>query len=196
MQSGWEMARLLASSRGSSLNLNSGRANATSFQSTDPISRMRDLDRVWHNPNTDQLAETLKVVIMTHGCCEPVPVHYNSCILHVLEAYHDMRLELGSKTRELEDARGEIELATSELKEKNLLWEQKEIDYKAEIKKLEVILAGGQRGLELVTLARSNSALHREKRAAEAKAGYNDQIHHEDDVDATTVAGLGKGRHA
>lgn len=155
---------------------------------------MKDLDRVWHNPNTDQLAETLKVVMMTQGCCEPVPIEYNACILHVLEAYHDIALELYSKTRQLEDARKESAFAARQFEEKTMGWEMKEVDYKMEVKKLEVILAGGQRGLELVTLARSSSALRREKKAAEAKAGGNGQIN--DDVNVTITAGQRKGEQA
>jgi hypothetical protein len=179
-----EMARLRPGTRGSSFNL-----NASSFQ--DPISHARDLDSVWHNPNPDQLAETLKVVMMTQGCCQPVPVHYNACILHVLEAYHDKRLELASKTRQLEDAQTRVASVTKELQEKTIEWEKKEDNYKTELKNLEIMLAAGERGLELVTLARSKSALRHGRRASQADYQGNGQI--DNTADSSVASGQIKG---
>lgn len=51
------------------------------------------------------MAETLKVVMMTRNLMEPVPVEYNTCILHVLEAYHDLQEQLEAKDREIEELR-------------------------------------------------------------------------------------------
>ncbi|OBT62663.1 hypothetical protein VE03_07485 [Pseudogymnoascus sp. 23342-1-I1] len=130
---------------------------------------MRDLDRAVYNPTADQLAETLKVIMMTNGSCDPVPVEYNSCILQVLEGYHTIRHELKMKTRELEEAKKEKEEMANELWQKMLEWKDEESRYKTEIKKLEVILAKTPRGMELVTLARSQSVLRRNKKRAEVK---------------------------
>ena len=162
--------------RGSSFNLNMGRANTPSLQATSPVCVVRDLDRVIHNPTNEQLAEMLKVVMMTQGCFEPVPVQYNSAILNLLEGYHKSRLELAMKTQELEEAKKEAAALAKELKEKSLVWEEEQTNYNTELKKMEVMLSGGQRGLELVSVARSNSLLRRGKKSAELKLGDNDQV--------------------
>ena len=130
---------------------------------------MRELDRTVHNPTADQLAETLKVIIMTNGSCEPVPAEYNSCILQVLEGYNINRLELKTKTRELEEAKKEKEETATELWQKTLEWKEEESRYKTELKKLEVILAKTPRGMELVSMARSQSVLRKNKKRAEVK---------------------------
>lgn len=130
---------------------------------------MKDLDRAVYNPTADQLAETLKVIMMTNGSCDPVPVEYNSCILQVLEGYNTHRSELKTKIKELEEAKKEKEETAMELWQKTLEWKEEESRYKTEIKKLEVILAKTPRGMELVSLARSQSVLRRNKKRAEVK---------------------------
>jgi hypothetical protein len=49
------------------------------------------------------MAESLKVVMMTRNLMNPVPVEYNTCILHVLEAYHDLQEQLDARDREIEE---------------------------------------------------------------------------------------------
>jgi hypothetical protein len=51
------------------------------------------------------MAETLKVVMMTRNLMDPVPVEYNTCILHVLEAYHDLQEQLDARDKEIEELR-------------------------------------------------------------------------------------------
>lgn len=183
-----EMGRRRPSSRAASFNLSCGKANGSSFQ--DPICHARDLDRVWHNPNADQLAESLKVVMMRQGCFEPVPAHYNACILHVLEAYHDTSVELRLKTRQLEDAEAKAARTEKDLQERALQWKKKEDNYKMKLKNMEIMLAGGERGLELVTLARPDTALHQGKRPV--PADYEGNGHIDDNADSCVVPGQKK----
>ncbi|KFZ11330.1 hypothetical protein V502_07609 [Pseudogymnoascus sp. VKM F-4520 (FW-2644)] len=153
--------------------LDAGHTNtpSSSWHSTEGglSSHMRELDRTMHNPTADQLAETLKVIMMTNGSCEPVPAEYNSCILQVLEGYNINRLELKTKTRELEEAKKEKEETAMELWQKTLEWKEEESRYKTELKKLEMILAKTPRGMELVSMARSQSVLRKNKKRAEVK---------------------------
>jgi hypothetical protein len=76
-------------------------------------------------------------------------VEYNACILHVLEAYQDLREQLNSQQDVIEELkRGH----TKDIKEFEALanrWEIKERDYKAELKKLEVLLAKTDGGMEV-----------------------------------------------
>ncbi|OBU01247.1 hypothetical protein VE01_00948 [Pseudogymnoascus verrucosus] len=130
---------------------------------------MRELDHTVHNPTADQLAETLKVIMMTNGAREPLPAEYNSCIMQVLEGYSTHRLELQTKIKELEEAKKEKEETATELWQKTLEWKEEESRYKTELKKLEVILAKTPRGMELVAMARSQSVVRRNKKKAEVK---------------------------
>jgi hypothetical protein len=113
------------------------------------------------------MAETLKVVMMNQSSVDPVPIIYNSCILHVLEAYHDLRVELTKKEVFIED----LKLChAKDIKDFEALasqWEVKEKDYKTELKNLEVLLSRTEGGMEKVTLARSSSAVHGSGTAAE-----------------------------
>ncbi len=121
---------------------------------------LNQVERIWHNPDPDQMAETLKVAMMTQNSFDPLHVPYNSCILHVLEAYHHMRKELIEKDREIRDQEQRHENDIKDFRQQQVRWKVKEDGYKSELKKLEVILATKARGLELVTLTRSRSALN------------------------------------
>jgi hypothetical protein len=134
-----------------------------SFASTNSNIQVKDPGQTWHNPNPYQVAENLKVVMMTQSSFDPVPVKHNTSILQVLEAYQDMCEELKSKDKKIERLKSDHSLEISALKSKILEWEQRERDYKTEMKKLEVMLATGERGLELVTMARTSSVLNRRK---------------------------------
>lgn len=52
------------------------------------------------------MAETLKVIMMTRNSMDPVPVEYNTCILHVLESYNDLQEMLAVKEGEIEEIKG------------------------------------------------------------------------------------------
>ncbi|KFX87256.1 hypothetical protein V490_08401 [Pseudogymnoascus sp. VKM F-3557] len=148
--------------------------------------QLRGLANSIHNPTADQLAETLKVVLMTNGSHEPVPAEYTSCVLEVLEGYNKTRLELAKKKQELEEAKKEKEETESELWQKTLEWKEEESRYKTEIKKLEVILAKTPGGMELVSVARAQSVLRRDKKKAEAEQKAKDK-EQEDNPDAEYV---------
>lgn len=128
---------------------------------------------------------------MRQGCCEPVPVHYNACILNVLEAYHDTSVELRLKTRQLEDAEAKAARTAKDLQDRTLQWKIKEDNYKMELKNMEIMLAGGERRLEPMTLARSDSAIHRGKRPVPADYERNGQI--DDNADSGVVSEQKKG---
>lgn len=41
--------------------------------------------------------------MVNHSLMEPIPIEYNTCILHVLEAYHDIRQQLNMKQDTIEE---------------------------------------------------------------------------------------------
>jgi len=92
--------------------------------------------------------------------------------LHVLEAYQDLRQQLNQKEETVEELKEELKQShTRDIKEfENLAtqWEEKEKDYKSEIKRLEVLLSKTKDGMEKVSLARSKSRVHGSRGAAES----------------------------
>jgi hypothetical protein len=100
------------------------------------------------------MAETLKVVMMNQSSVDPVPIAYNSCILHVLEAYQNLRMDLSKREDYIEDLKLSHAKDIKDFEALATQWEMKERDYKTELKKLEVLLSRTEGGLEKVTLAR------------------------------------------
>jgi hypothetical protein len=128
---------------------------------------LRNPDNVYHKPSGDQLAEMLKVVMMNQSTMDPVPVQYNSTILHVLEAYQDLRMQLIAKEEEIEVLKRSHTKDIKDFEELAAAWHQKEIDYKVEVKKLEVLLSKTEGGMESVAMARSRSVIHGVEKASD-----------------------------
>jgi len=137
------------------------------------------------------MVEMLKVVMMNQSSMEPVPIQYNSCILHVLEGYYDLRIQLqyvhsiflwprrswhlryAQLIRILRSKDEAIELLKQthtrnihDFEELASAWHLKEKDYQVEVKRLEVLLSKTG-GLESVSMARSDSVIHGSKKASE-----------------------------
>lgn len=129
--------------------------------------RLRNPDNVYYRPDCNRMAETLKVIMMTQDSLDPVPVIYNSHILHLLESFQDGQEQLARKQHIIEEVK---EAHVRDLQEFGSLadvWEAKEKDYKAEIKRLELMLSKTEGGMETVVLARSKSKIHGSKRFSE-----------------------------
>lgn len=100
---------------------------------------------------------------MNQSTMSQVPVQYNSTILHVLEAYQELRMDLRRKEETIEELK---QTHTNDIKDFEMLatkWELKEQDYKGEMKKLEILLSRTAGGLEQVSLARTKSRVHGSK---------------------------------
>lgn len=106
--------------------------------------------------------------MMSQSSFAPLPIEYNSCILHVLEAYQAMRVELGKKEEEVEMMKHRHTEAIQDFEDMATKWEAKEKDYQVELKKLEVLLSQTEGGMEKVTLARSKSTVHGSRKIKEA----------------------------
>jgi hypothetical protein len=125
-------------------------------------------ESLYHKPSPDQMVETLKVVMMNQSSLDPVPVQYNSCILHALEAYHDLQLQLWQKDEEVELLKKSHARDIDDFDEMAKRWSTKESDYQKEVKRLEVLLANTEGGMEAVAIARSHSLVHGSKRASDS----------------------------
>ncbi|CZR54270.1 uncharacterized protein PAC_04153 [Phialocephala subalpina] len=144
------------------------RPNTSPVYDTDTFPNFRKPDNVYYRPSGDQMAEMLKVAVMSKGTFDPLPKEYNSCILHVLEAYQGMRDEIAKKDEEIEAMKQRHTMATKDFENMATKWEAREKDYQAELKKLEVILSKTEGGMEKIMLARTKSRVHGSKKIKEA----------------------------
>ena len=118
-------------------------------------SLVREKDKVRYNPNTEQMVEALHVGFITRGTLEFIPIEDNATVLALIESYaHDQK-----KIKTLEAERAE---ESKRHRRSAVEWLNREAQYKAEIKRLEVLLSRASvQGLEAVTLARTNSVVNR-----------------------------------
>ena len=105
--------------------------------------------------------------MMNQSSLEPVPIQYNSCILHALEAYYDLQVQLQRKTEELESLKERHERDIDDFDEMTKGWSKRENDYQQDVKRLEVLLANTKGGMEAVSIARSHSLVHGSRRVSD-----------------------------
>ncbi|CAJ2507988.1 Uu.00g091740.m01.CDS01 [Anthostomella pinea] len=123
---------------------------------------VRDQDKIWYNPSLDQMVEVLQVNIMTQGILEPIPVQYNTYVLHLIEGFADSQDKIRTADAACAEAKQSLEQILEQCRLVADDWMEREKQYKAEIKRLEVLLSRtSQDGLEAVTLARTNSVVDR-----------------------------------
>ncbi|KAK3947979.1 hypothetical protein QBC32DRAFT_223021 [Pseudoneurospora amorphoporcata] len=117
----------------------------------------------WHNPNLMQMAETLQAVMMTKGdSMAALPVQYNSLVHNVLEGFAHLTRRLQALEQELAELKNLREKELEQFRGISEEWIQRENGYKAEIKRLEVVLAKESKdGLASVTLARQDTLIDR-----------------------------------
>ncbi len=124
---------------------------------------IQERDRVWHNPSLIQMIESLQVAMMSaESSLTPIPVQYNSHVLHLIEGF-------SKQQQKLEDARIDVEEVVA-ARERDLQqfsamseeWIEREKQYKAEILRLEKLLARHSAdGMQTVALARSDTLVDR-----------------------------------
>lgn len=125
-------------------------------------------DILYYKPSTDHMVDSLKVIMMHQNTMDQLPVQYNPCLLHVLEAYQDMKLQLQEKTKELEELKRIHTIDINDFDEMTKGWCRKEEEFQKELKRLEVILSKTEGGLEAVALARTHSVIHGSRKASES----------------------------
>lgn len=140
-------------------------SRAESLQPNNPFEEPSSVDNVRYNPDARHLIESLKVVMMNLRHNQTIPIQHNYTVNILIERLENALCEEKAKDQQVEEAKAEAEAAKKHLEEKVKAWNILEADYKQEVKNLELIIAGGKRGLEIVTLARSNTRLRDHRKA-------------------------------
>ncbi|KAK0719969.1 hypothetical protein B0H67DRAFT_643267 [Lasiosphaeris hirsuta] len=122
-----------------------------------------DPEAAWHNPNLMQMAESLQaVMICKRDPLAPIPIMYNSYVLRLIEGFADMTKKLREKDEKMAELGNLREKELEQFRGISEEWIQREKDYKAEIKRLELLLVKESKdGVASVTLARHNSLVNR-----------------------------------
>lgn len=156
--------------RSSPFILDKGRINSSSYLDADenPLWNMKEPDNSWYNPNHMQQVETLKTAIMLAGTVKPLPVEYNSCIMHVVEDYHMKSNEVESLKKDLKTAVRERNEMVDELQKKTLEWEKAESDYQEELKRLRAKLSDEDHDIEYLPVSRSNRVICEKEKVVES----------------------------
>ena len=82
---------------------------------------------------------------------------FNSMLMHIFESYRSVMDEKQQLQEQANEAAHGRKALLSRLQQAQKQWSQERQDYKAEIKRLELLLAKGKRGLAEVTTARQDS---------------------------------------
>ncbi|KAI1420493.1 hypothetical protein F5Y12DRAFT_113763 [Xylaria sp. FL1777] len=123
---------------------------------------IRDQDQVWYNPSLDQMVEALQVLLMTRSVLEPIPIQYNSYVLHLVEGFATAQENIRRAEAAHREAKQSLEHNLEQFRLATDDWLERESQYRAEVKRLEVLLSKCSRGgLEAVALARTNSIVDR-----------------------------------
>ena len=124
---------------------------------------IRESDKTWHNPSLIQMVETVGCSLMANGIHTPIPRELNTYVASMIEQFRilDHRDKvLRGNVKNLKHAR---ENDRKEFKAASDDWKQRELDFKAEIKRLELVImeTNPGKGLEKVLLNRRRSVVNR-----------------------------------
>ena len=148
----------------------SGRFGATSKPEPEPV--FTDIpsprfpswavEDTFPHPSAEQLIDTILCRLMSHPY-DALDTRFNGALLQIFEAYRhlsDQRERLERRLAGETDTRLAERSATQRVEHG---WEEEKQSYKAEVKRLELIIAQSKRGVADVALARQDSLIRRKK---------------------------------
>jgi hypothetical protein len=139
---------------------------------------VREADRLQNTPSVDEMADMLRTIIMVSPTPPVLDPQHTSYVLHLIEGYSKLRSKLSAREKEA----AQLKAKQQEDREKSKMlfvdWSAQEARYKAEIKRLELIIQQvSGKGVEAVALARSGSLIKKGEpsRAHAAEAASPEQ---------------------
>ncbi|TKW48759.1 hypothetical protein CTA1_3281 [Colletotrichum tanaceti] len=122
----------------------------------------QDRDQTKAPMSLDQMVDALHHIMMTKSVLDPVPREYNSYILHLLEGYWSVQAQLKKTGQTLKEEMETSQRSINEFTKMSDEWQEKEAAFRAEIKRMELVLAKvAPEGVGAVVLARSESVVDR-----------------------------------
>ncbi|KAH6669095.1 hypothetical protein F5X68DRAFT_249234 [Plectosphaerella plurivora] len=122
----------------------------------------RDIDDIWHQPTLEQISETLFVALMNKSHLEPIPLEYDTWVQQLVRGCADLSRDLRATKQLLAEEKETKNRSIEAFTQMSMDWEERETAYKAEIRRMEVLLAKtAPSGVEAVLVARSGSIVDR-----------------------------------
>lgn len=129
----------------------------------------RASDQTWHNPNIMQMMDTVSSSIMSNGVSETIPRHLNGFVIGMIEEYRVHLGKMSTLEGKYEDLRTTRKKEALEFAGMADEWKLRESGFKAEVKRLEQIIAKRD-GTHSVVVARAGSMYNRnDAKAFQAK---------------------------
>lgn len=129
----------------------------------------------FENPQKDlQYADIDRVVenvyeIIARNPGKAVEAHHGNNLLRIFEAYKEIRDERNVLVQKLKEKNLNSDTTLHILESERTKWKEDEEHYKADVKRLEVLMAMGKTGMAEVTLARTQSLIRGTRRRARMK---------------------------
>ena len=114
------------------------------------------------SPDVERLIESVMCKLLADPY-RPLDSRFNSMLMQIFEGYRHLRDEKNRLQLQLQQEAEKRDALEQALHDASDQWEVERQDYKAEVKRLELILAQGKRGLAEVTLVRQDSVLRHGK---------------------------------
>ncbi|TKA74665.1 hypothetical protein B0A49_05659 [Cryomyces minteri] len=131
-----------------------------------------------YNPNPEQMIDAVFSRLLAEPF-KPLPVEYNGPLLQIIEVWRhlkDDKARLTSRLSEEADARHALTLEAEKAERR---WTEEREGYKAEVKRLEMLIAKGKPGLVNVLKARRNSVLRTTRKRPETQPDMNTETVYE-----------------
>lgn len=131
------------------------------------------------------MADMLRTIIMVSPTPPVLDPQYTSYVLHLIEGYSKLRSKLSAKEKEVAQLKAKQQEDGENGKMLLADWSVQEAGYKAEIKRLELIIQQvSGKGVEAVALARSGSLIRKgaSGRAQAAEAAAPEQVPAEEEL--------------
>lgn len=127
------------------------------------------------SPDADVLIDSVMCRVLASPY-EGLHPRFNSLLLQIFEGFRTMADEKQRLLIKSEQDSDRISALERVLQKTAQQWSSEKEDHKAEIKRLELLLAKGKRGLAEVTLARQNSVLRQRNGEKRTKARKHDSL--------------------
>ncbi|KAK5126204.1 hypothetical protein LTR08_004785 [Meristemomyces frigidus] len=130
-------------------------------------------DEPYPDPKAEGLIDTIMCRLLSSPY-ESLDPRYNGSLLQIFECYRHVADEKTELQVQLDDEVSRRTVLLQRLVQSQKQWSEERQDYRSEVKRLELLLAKGKRGLAEVTLARQDSQLRQresERRSRQADDG-------------------------
>jgi hypothetical protein len=118
------------------------------------------IEDTFPNPSAEQLVDTVLCRLMSRPY-DALDTRFNGALLQIFEAYRELSDQRDRLQRSLAEEMVLREAERSVTQKAECKWEEEKQTYKAEVKRLELVIAKGKCGVAEVALARQESLIRR-----------------------------------